>query len=322
MTSLSHLSSDVLGLMIDSSRSFYVYLRLYLCGNMSLNSKLSSGVTRIKLECREHYRFSRFPRSILSLRNLRRLTIKSTNNVLDNPLEWRSILNSLPPTLERLKLCFPESEMSLLDYAPHATEDDLTYIYKHYPQGQSRLIDIGALFPHLHTLKIDDSSDLNEIVPQDYLGLPPTLTFLGLGLQLELSCISLLPRSLTHLDADLYYIQADPSALAQAWSLAPPNLQTVRSICFGNINPSFLPLSLTETNLQTSLNPEFARSLPRNLRTLCILLDDKKLANDVNNLEQLFEALPSTLVKLQLDNLAKICLSVPLIRSLPSSLRI
>ena len=278
----------------------------------------------MKIVSRGEFEFSRFPRSILSLRNLRRLTIHSNHRIVNSPLEWRSIINLLPPTLERLKLCFPESEMSLLDYAPHATEDDLAYIYKQYPQGQSRLVDIGALFPHLHTLKIDNGI----LKPSDLLVLPSTLTFLSLGnIQYELQLMSLLPRSLTHLDVDLDLSKVDRPQLAQDWVLAPPDLHTITSMTFSENDASFLPLSLTETNLQTKHagpSPEFVRSLPRNLHTLCILIYDREVYRNNEKVEQLFEALPSTLVKLQLakEGDPKICLSVPLIRNLPSSLRI
>ena len=295
MTSLSHLSSAVLGLIVDSSRSFYVYLRLYLCGNRSLNSKLSSGVTRIKLVGKGPLAISEFPRSVLSLCALRRLTIESTSPVVDDPLEWRNIINSLPPTLERLKLSFAGVEMFLLDGTPRSADDYSCFLH---PKGPSLLVCLGLRFPHLHTLKLYDSFAPLRLQPKDYLSLPSNLTCLGLDhIEYEEPFLSLLPRSLTHLDVDLDLTQVDRTKLAQDWSLAPPNLQTVTSMSFEHNDPSFLPSSLTQTNLYI-IGPPL--SLPRNLRTLCIQLKSNRASRLEAYMVEQLGALPSTLVKLSL----------------------
>lgn len=108
MTSLSALSADALGLVIDSS-PFTVFLHLFLCGNHALNSKMSSSVTKIELVSGGALPISKFPRSVSSLRRLRHLTFSSTTEVVDTPLEWSDILKSLPPTLESLGLYFPQA---------------------------------------------------------------------------------------------------------------------------------------------------------------------------------------------------------------------
>lgn len=70
MNFVYELSPDVLGLIVASTDSFYVFLRLWLCGNATLNAKLAKGVTRIRLLSNSADGASIFPRVVFSLRNL------------------------------------------------------------------------------------------------------------------------------------------------------------------------------------------------------------------------------------------------------------
>lgn len=246
--------------MIDSADSFDAFLRLWICGNTVLNQKLSKGVAKLGLYTSMPSRLLKFPRSILSLRNLRSLTIESKFQIIKDPLEWRNIVPLLPPSLETLRLCFFGAYHALFDYAAHATKDNLQCIKRSYPLGQSRLIDFHALLPNLRTLDVDDKFG-REFEPGDILALPPTLTSLRLS-PFDGSAnikMAMLPRDLIRLGITLDLTNIDERVLQQDWALAPPNLQYVKHLSLRDAAANWLPASLTEASIHGDENFRYIR---------------------------------------------------------------
>ena len=311
MTILSELSADVLGEIIDSSKSFYIFLRLWLCGSKTLNSKLAQGVTRIRLVGKfptPCFVLSKFPRSVLSLHNLRRLTVKSYYSLVESSLVWSDIIKSLPPTLERLHLSFPGSRLALLDYNVSYTSGAPS----NSSITSSTLIDLHTLFPNLHTMHVVNDGKGMQIppalrlygqpdIPSELLSsLPPTLTRLGLGWyqKYERPLLSILPRNITRLDSRFELDNIDSSHLQQDWSLAPPNLQHVTRITIRAVDVQWLPRTLTKCQLieaGSSVGQEptldFVRGLPSKLTTLRLWFHHSPV-------EGLLESLPSSLLEL------------------------
>lgn len=335
MTIIPELSPDVLDLIIDKSKSFYVFLRLWLSGDRTLIAKLAQGVTRLRLESNSPLGVSQFPRAILSLRNLRRLSIKAAWLIVENPLDWRDITKSLPPSLERLRLSFPASNYALRDFDASATPHDLKYVQKPYPLGSSNLIDFQSVFPRLHTLKIDfGRGNFCKIDHADLSALPPSLTRLALGSLPEMKhrpFMSVLPRNLTRLDslmnvARLSYDEIGEKFLRQDWALAPPHLQHISDLIVAEKPVDWIPATVTEANVVGSRNAfyqqnpslELVRTLPRKLRCLRLYFGH----SSPELLTHLLSAMPTSLVNLELhpiDDL-QMTLSVPQLRLLPATL--
>ena len=217
--------------------------------------------------------------------------------------------------------------------ATHHREYDyanIQYIHTQYPLGSSCLIDIGTRFPQLHTLKLNPGPDHGQprdsLCPADYLALPSTLTRLDITSECTSTVpfMSHLPRSLTHLGGCVSVRDVKSTDLAYDWSLAPPGLQTV-SVCVRNEAATWLPVTLTTLHLETvkdKISVELVRSLPRTLANLYLSVNDNRLINNVDMAASIVEALPPTLVKLEFKrgSRTELCLSVPIIHSLPSTL--
>ena len=314
MTTLSALSSDVLGLIVDTS-PFTVFLRLWLCGNRALSSTLAVRVTNLSLLTSVATLCPpQVPRSILSVRNLRCLTIQAGSDFHEHILDWKEITKSLPSTLEKLELNFAKSIKAVYDY------DNLQPLMK----DQHPLIDFHSLFPNLHTLKFDVDWSVLSVRDKVFQSLPPTLTHLSLGatfLVVAPPFMALLPRSLTRLESKLSVMGIDEADLLLDWAQAPPNLHYIEDIHLPDRAADWLPQSLIDVTIGGYYSPgtsvELLRSLPSTLSAQCLILCD------LHTTPMLLEALPSKLVSLSIDdrNKLKIILSVQNLRSLPFTLQ-
>lgn len=326
MSSLSGLPSEVLGAIVGLPKCGFIFLRLWLSGNAALHTKLSQGVTRIGLSSTAPLGVSKFPRALLSLPHLRRLKLKSLYRLLEHPSSWYGIVESLPPTLQRLRFCFPESNLPFFtSYGPHSALPGSLAGEKQQSQAIRRILDLQSLFPDMHTLRIDDvigRQHDNGFALQILPSLPPTLTRLGLGLiqTSALPFMAALPRHLTRLDSPVFTSNTDIASLRQDWAQSPPDLTAIDFIYAPHDDLGWLPRSLTDAQLKlhNDLNSSVA-SLPPTFRRLRYLIDGYPLTRVVSSF---IAQLPKFLVSLEFMSPSEsLYFSIDHLRALPSSLR-
>ena len=182
MHALSAVPGDIINQIVSNRDTSYVVIRLWLCGDKRLNNKLSKCVTLIDLK-RHPLSTCSFPRIVFGLPSLRHLSLYSLDELANQAQDWSVMMKSLPNTLESLSIHSADWDHSLMD-------------------SSSDAIDLGALFPRLHTLKIG-----------------PSTTTYG---QQALSQLPPLPSSLTYLEAPLGrpFISSTTDLLPQL----PPNI--------------------------------------------------------------------------------------------------
>lgn len=240
---LDKLPSELLAIVLMSDCS-YMVVNLWKCGSKVLNYKLSNGgCIKVALKDDNPHSTSRWPKLLTSLLHLQSLSIICPNKTI-MPLPALSCeLRKLSPTLQSLELTLKDAQDCFLNYvSPTAT----------YPSGgsfgQARSLfwDIGAAFPHLHTL---------------YIG-----SFYSSSLGFNLAALPRTLRSLT-----LPYLSEDlkkPEFIA----LLPPNLTELGSHCahtFHPVNLDLLPRSVTAiTGCSPIIRPEDEKPLPPNLTRL------------------------------------------------------
>lgn len=184
-------------------------------------------MTYVHLKQVSNRHFYAVPSLLFNLRSLRYLSLQSLQNLVQHPTDWRTLLESLPTTLETLCIRSPDASKAFLNCGP---SNELTIIETDYGRGNSDWIDVGALYPSLTRLEL--SCDLHEL---NIAGLPPSLRELQvprLSYRIHLYnarglLISRLPRSLERLEASIYLERTT----CEEWhSQAPPALEYVRQI--------------------------------------------------------------------------------------------
>lgn len=250
---LNQLPPEILALVLSSQRSFLV-IQLWKCGSKALNHLLSNGgCTEVDLKDENQWSLSRWPKMLRSLRHLRKLRIRRSSGGLMPIEELPKELMLLAPSLESLELKSGSAETCLFNFAGPMDEDgEYDLAVTSYPRGQSRLWDVGAVFPRLHTLSLEsrerDYGSTPRFRDDDLAALPSTLTYLKLR-----NCL------LGNEAGD-----CPPRTL-------PPNLLTVRTIrAWGDDEDHdtlALPSSLTDMNIynDTLCTPEAVAALPRGL---------------------------------------------------------
>ena len=301
---ISDFPPYVIDQIVGVQDTSYVVIKLWLCGNLNLNDKLSKGLTYLDLKCHQ-LGYCRFPRLISQLVSLRHLTIRSWGNLAQSPYDWPHIMRSLPNTLESLAITSYDFEHSIWN------SEDVEYIpdFKHettYTRGKSHAIEFETLFPRLHTLKLNRPTrtglSSSELIP----ALPASLTHLEAPLMLRYSksgsdnkngsdgndskqspsiChLSRLPPNITHLGPISWRWEgtAGFDAMRRDFANAPPSLQTLvfdSSLLWEDDTGDkttfcecWLPKSLTKVNwpLYNSppWTPTLARTMPSQLHTL------------------------------------------------------
>lgn len=296
---LSHLPSDLLGFILGESDSSYLVLDLWICGDKLLNAKMASSVTYIELELHPCH-FGNYPRMLSEFRSLRYLSLKSSYDLMKNVADWRLELSKLSDGLETLRLESPDARCAFLNFAPDWSLDSPSFIQTQYPRGRSSFMDIESKFPKLHTLHLVSEGD---ILADDLAGLPSTLTVLSTSYIIistgTSSKIDQLPPSLLKLDADIDIEEGClEGAYLEAWSRAPPQLESIRKITwFDSINTtSWLPTSLTEC---TIAHGHMIPHLPLSLNSITLSSFDTSYSNI--SLSSWASLLPSHLTRLTLD---------------------
>lgn len=129
-TSLATLDPQILGLILSYRSVSYASLPLWICGNKSLQRKLSLGVTRVVLKNRLEGEVPSFPSFLIYLRNLRKLSIKRSNLKIRNEHQVWKIVRRLSPTLQRLSLEYRHNRC---------------HFYKDDSETRNTFLDLGAL---------------------------------------------------------------------------------------------------------------------------------------------------------------------------------
>ena len=318
MVSLCDLPPFVIDQVIGTRDTSYVVIKLWLCGNRQLHSKLSAGLTVLELYGNPFESFC-FPKLIQHLRSLRTFVISGIGSLIRTGESPTSLVESLPPTLTKLHL--------------HASDGWQKLIWNHgvvtqYPRGPSQTIDLEALFPHLHTLVLSssDTAVFHNAVSV-FPALPSSLTSLTMPIFISSSdtiLMSALPPALRHLPGKLRWrlqigatsVENALDAIRRNFASAPPSLETMKVdarmklpwATKKQIETStyeyLLPNSLTAATDWNRLHgpfwcPSLARTMPPNIKIL--LLGNIDLDSFRNTHTNWIADLPRSLTKLQIS---------------------
>lgn len=251
---LSNLPSDILGLILSTPASSFLLLRLWKCGDLLLNAKLSAGVTSVDLR-HSPVLDSRFPLLLVELLKLRSLSLHSDAAGFALP-RMMSQLPKLSKELHELEMSGP--------WASSFLKPTFVLPPNHDADCAPVLTSLRGILPSLQTLRI-----LNTRQTPDLLGaipfLPSSLTCLG-RMHIEIShshrnIMSVLPRTLVRFEASIHFVfrwtttNSETKALINAikmdWAQAPPNLQHIDQILCQSCPDSWdwLPKSLLSADI-------------------------------------------------------------------------
>ena len=316
---ISDFPPSVIDQIVGVQDTSYVVIKLWLCGNLNLNDKLSNGLTCLNLECHP-LGDCRFPRLVSQLTSLRHLHIGSQANLVETEYDWPEIMRSLPSTLESLSIASDDAEGCIWNWEHF---EDMSYKRETtYTRGESHAIEFETLFPRLHTLKLQPSGDhvSADLIP----ALPASLTHLDAPIALHhgwdgeddyfsLPALSKLPPNIVRLDGEISWKWWEAEAfehMKDDFANAPPSLQTIEfasGLAWKRYyddedadTDCWLPKSLVEVDWSKEdcppWTPTLARTMPSQLHTL--LLRDIDLGSFDNTHTNWVAELPRSLTSL------------------------
>lgn len=320
---MSFLVPELLDLMLGRPDSSYLVLRLWKCGNRHLQQMLAQGLTYLQLSHVKGMN-SEYPRLLSSLKNLRHLSLKAEGKMMKIHMAWKVELPKLSNKLEVLEIQCQDAMFALLDFAPGSSGKEIELLQTdRYGRGESHLIDVGRLFPRLHTLKVLNLKNVLTLMPHDFAGLPNTLTHISCGRiqkdATDYEFMALLPRSLRTLDADVIVNLDPPNILEPAtellndWKRAPPHLEHIRVLAIMHTDTTaWMPRSLTSCDIvwiesYQCYTLSSVRTLPPQLRNLNL----RKLVSDTFTSEgtDWYRELPKNLTELNLGSDIRECIA-------------
>ena len=275
---LERLPAELLGHILHAANISYATLELLKCGNLALTAKLAAGAVYVRLAL-DPSAGNYCPLALSDFHSLRYLSLESHRRLVRHPVEWQSIVSSLPATLETLSIESLDSQYSLMNFAPGWTRDNPQYIKKKYTRGYSRLMDMEAHFPRMTTLKIsfNGNGPWQPLRTRDLPGLPPTLTsFSTTFLCFRASkhqTLALLPSSLRTLDAnvDVDFDETPNERFLRDWAHKLTHLRRIKTIHKRgeHQNYEWLPRSLIDVGEHLVISTiEELRSLPAGIQSL------------------------------------------------------
>lgn len=193
---LSGFPYELLGLMLAYADVSHLSIRLWKCGDKSLNSKLASGVTHVELRLLNGIN-PKIPRVLSEFHALRHVTLYSARNFTE---DWPSVITALPSSLKSLKIdCQDSSQAFALD----DSEGQQVLLER----GSSTWKDISQFFPELHALSINRYVAASNIAAS----LPSTLTTFHLGGSgMRFPLVAKLPRDIQRLSVNVNTTWAKP----------------------------------------------------------------------------------------------------------------
>lgn len=261
------LPPDVLGQILTGVNA----LQLWKCGNPAVNAKIALGVDHISLsaipgiDCK-------VPPLLSNFRSLRYLSIQSGSTLQKDKIDWTETVKSLPQSLEHIRVVARDSAHAFLNYDAgdilgndYGTPKPLETIYQ---RGSSRFVDIGALFPRLHSLELGKNNiDLNDLV-----ALPNTLTYLQANASASnIPSVCPLPSSLRKIEGNI-----DHRPTLEYWSPLS-QLESCDQLNWSKFKTAeWLPRSLTHLTYQSGSasncvwTRELAESFPQGLHSLSL----------------------------------------------------
>lgn len=265
MVSFNQLPPDILHLVLEGSA---LAVTLWLCGDKALNSRLSSGLTSLRLSHTPLKEFS-LPEMVSTLRRLKRLELHAYNDILKNKSGWTQALLKLPRSLEVLTIDSTDSDQVFLNF-----ETALRVADYYQPMAEPRYLPIASFLPNLQTLNLKRASRGME--KTFFKCLPPSLTALTIDTGwFYLPFMSHLPRSLQYLDANTI-MGTDSLGTAFADLAEMPPCMTLNRIEIYQVDESLSLRKLPPGILNLQLlyieecPPSLIAQLPRSLTKLDI----------------------------------------------------
>lgn len=255
---LNQFPADVLDHILTIGGVSQGLIELWKSGDSALIAKLASSVSTLAL----HKPFSierPLPAVVFQLRGLRSLSIRTNSPISKDHADLVTLLQKLPREIHTLKLTCPKIQA-------HFDSGVKTS----YARGPSTFLDLGSIFPQLHTLGLGSSNLYGELIfAPDLAALPSTLTRLqSPGIYIDYAkghSSALLPPHLRDLDA-VVRINFNDGQLPEYWHL--PELEHIFSISIDDAGStddvSWLPRSLKNSFFMPGmrLSPRLLRSLP------------------------------------------------------------
>ena len=313
---------EVLSQIFGSDSTSYLVIKIWLCGSLKLNEKLSRGLSYLDVAV---HRFAtcKFPRLVFEFQNLRHFVIRSSNKLLSDPSHWTGIIKSLPKTLVSLTISSLDNDQCLTDFdAVDAFSADTPVTS---PQGALPALNLASLLPCLQTLTFPF---IGETIPAHRFScLPYSLTELNASINIsyvgsaKLPCrfLSQLPRGLLKVKGylkwgmfDLSGRHTDAADVVEQFHddvlNAPPDLEflsikgMIPAVLLSK-DQVWLPKSLLNVAMPSdsafNWSPSIALTLPSNLHTL--VLGSVNLPSFVNTRINWVASLPRTLTNLEME---------------------
>lgn len=201
MALLQNLSDDALGIILDSCSETCTAFLLWLCGFKDLQTKLERCCPSFNTPAvSARRRLPAWPSLLSRFTSLRSVTFKALE-VEESLVYITQKIQKLPPTLTRLEICFLNAPRLLFSDAKiyqEATGSGFT------EELTAEIWDVGARFPLLRELILDDPSGRFSLVPiasHSLTMFPPCLETLVWSIaSIRLNAVSKLPRGLKTLD--------------------------------------------------------------------------------------------------------------------------
>lgn len=269
---LSHFPSSILTQILSYEDASYLVLTLLQVGDSLLYKKLVSSVTYVSLKGSKSSPKT-LPSLLFQLAHLQELELYSPSTILESRVAWHPLLVQLPRSLQSLTIRSLDAFYSVINYEPSL---NWSIVYTEYPRGRSRLIDLVALFPQLHTLKLlNFDVDIVSVESGDLAALPSTLTTLALPpLYLNAESSRYLPESLTRAEMTLILSETtNRDDVVTSAARSHQGLQYIEDIWYDTNSTEYCFNWLPETTeigrlVSEEWNPELARVVRSKVRKI------------------------------------------------------